>query len=133
MTIPIAEWPRDAFIPRQGPVPRARETMSDLLTIRGIDTEAANEFLRAWARSKPWARSAQVCRRWEPAELEVGGRNAIRFMKGKHKRELAELVLALGHAGGQLIRVKLRDDQRLEQDLGDWARRTLARQRDRAT
>jgi hypothetical protein len=101
--------------------------MSDLLVIRGMNAEPANRLLEQWAQSRPWARSAEVHQRWEPGELEINGHNAMKFMRGKHKQELAELILLLERAGARVVHVMLRDDHRAEEDLGEWASRETNR------
>jgi hypothetical protein len=101
--------------------------MSDYLIIRGIQPARANNVLGEWAKPRRWAREADVRRAWDPQELFINGRNAIRLMKGKHKQELAELVLLLAQHGASAVHVMLRDDQRLEVDLGEWAGRITNR------
>jgi hypothetical protein len=68
--------------------------MSDYLIIRGIEPERANDLLAKWAKPRQWARNADVRRAWDPQELFINDRNAIRFMKGKHKQELISRVSA---------------------------------------
>ena len=99
--------------------------MSDLLTIRGIGPEPATRLLQEWATARPWVRSAELRRRWEAAELEINGRNAARLMRGKHKTELAELVLLVEREGGRVVHVMLRDDRRVEADRGPAERRSF--------
>jgi hypothetical protein len=57
--------------------------------------------------------------------LEINGRDAGAYMKGKHRAELAELILLLSENGGRVIHLMLHRSQaeRIEEDLLDWARR----------
>lgn len=100
--------------------------MSDLLVIQGLDDARAREVLRDWSRSRPWARSIDFRTRWEPRELEINGRNAIRHTRGAHAAEFAGLVQHIEAAGGRIVRVSLRGNERSEADLGEWARKQLA-------
>lgn len=101
------------------------KTMSDLLVVRGIDGPTARPLLQAWAASQAWVNSVELRDAWEPQELEINHRNAVAFIRGKHKRDLAALVLLLQEHGGQVIHVMLhrRKVDRVEEDLGEWASR----------
>ena len=97
--------------------------MSDLLVVRGIDAAAARGSLDEWAASREWVRSVTLRDAWEPQQLEINRRCALKYKHGKHKLELAELVLRLAECGAQVIHVMLHrhTQERAEQDLWEWA------------
>jgi hypothetical protein len=99
--------------------------MSDFLLIRGLDVAELRPLLDAWKKPHKWVRSVDVHTRWEPQQLEINGRDAGAYMKGKHRAELAELILLLSENGGRVIHLMLHRSQaeRIEEDLLDWARR----------
>ena len=99
--------------------------MSDFLLVRGIDATAARPLFDAWKASRKWVRSIELRDAWEPQQLEINGRAAVGYMKGKHKAELADLVLLIQDNGGRVVHLKLHRSQaeRLEEDLGEWASR----------
>jgi hypothetical protein len=97
--------------------------MSDFLLVRGIDANAARPLFDAWKAARKWVRSVELRDAWEPQELEINHRNAIAFMRGKHKDELAALVLLIQEHGGRVVHLMLHRStaERSEQDLGEWA------------
>lgn len=103
--------------------------MSDLLVVRGIDATRTRPLLNAWAAVRKWVRSAELRDAWEPQELEINGRNAVTFMRGKHKGDLAALVLLLQEHGGRVVHLMLhrRPVDRVEEDLAAWASRRSGR------
>jgi hypothetical protein len=72
-------------------------------------------------------RSVELRDAWEPQQLEINGRDAGAYMKGKHKGDLAELVLLIQEHGGRVVHLMLHRStvERYEEDLIEWAcRRT---------
>lgn len=100
--------------------------MSDLLVIRDINDDALAETLNAWRSSRQWARAVEVRDGWESRELRINRRNAFHHLRGKHKSELAALVLDICSRGGRVVHVELRDSFRREADLREWAMRADA-------
>jgi hypothetical protein len=97
--------------------------MSDFLLVRGIDAASARPLLEEWAAKRKWVRSVELRDAWEPQELEINRRNAVVFMRGKHKDDLAALVVLIQEYGGRVVHLMLHRSraQRSEQDLGEWA------------
>lgn len=97
--------------------------MSDLLLVRGIKASVIRPLFEAWALPRKWVQSVELRDRWEPQELEINRRNAVGFMRGKHRDDLAELVLLIQESGGQVVHLTLRRStvEHLEHDLGEWA------------
>ena len=93
--------------------------MSDLLLVRGIDASTARPIIASWKMNRNWVRSVELRNAWEPQQLEINGRNAVAFMKGKHKAELAEFVLLIESHGGSVIHLMLHRStaERCEEDL----------------
>lgn len=63
--------------------------------------------------------------RCDPDELETNRVNAIGRMRGKHKTDLAELILMLAQIDAKVIHVQLRKADRKEIDLIEWAQTAL--------
>ena len=82
--------------------------MSDLLVVRGIDASAARLALDEWALSRQWVKSVDLRDRWESQELEINSRNAIAFVRGKHRAELMALVELLRAHQAQVVHVMWR-------------------------
>jgi hypothetical protein len=103
--------------------------VSDFLLVRGIDATAARGAFEAWKAGRAWARSVELRDGWEPQELEINRRNAVAHLTGKHRAELAELVLMIQDRGGRVIHLMLHRSaaERVEEDLGEWATRHAAR------
>jgi hypothetical protein len=80
-----------------------QQTMSDFLLVRGIDETSARRLFDGWKATRKWVRSVEMRDAWEPHELEINRRNAVHYMKGKHKAELANLVLLIQENGGRVI------------------------------
>jgi hypothetical protein len=99
--------------------------MSDWLLVRGIDATSATPLFEAWAATRKWVRAVELRDGWEPQELEINRRNAVVFMRGKHKDDLAALVLLIQQHGGRVVHLMLHRStvERSEQDLGEWASR----------
>lgn len=97
--------------------------MSDLLIVRSPKTQSVERALLDWSGTRQWVKSAELHDGWEKSELQINRRNAYKFMRGKHKHELAELVMAICDLGGSVVHVALRGDQRSETELRDWAMR----------
>jgi hypothetical protein len=95
--------------------------MSDLMLLRGINAAAAKPLLDAWRKGRKWVRKIELRDAWEPQELEINGRNGLCYMQGKHKEELADLILLLEDNGGQVIHLKLHRSlaERIEEDLSN--------------
>jgi hypothetical protein len=99
-----------------------RKRMSDFFLVRGIDTAVAHSVFAAWKVTRKWVRSVELVDVWEPQHLEINRRDAIFYMVGKHKVDLAQLVLMIQEHGGHAIHLKLRrNPERIEEDLGAWA------------
>jgi hypothetical protein len=58
--------------------------------------------------------------------LQINGKNAYHFMRGKHKHEVAELILTISRLGGTVLHIALRDADRFETELAEWAARINA-------
>jgi hypothetical protein len=99
--------------------------MSDFLLVRGLDAVAALPLFDSWRVSRKWVRSVELRDVYEAQELEINGRNAVAFMRGKHKADLADLVLLLHDHGGRVVHLMLHRStvERCGQDLEKWARR----------
>ncbi len=97
--------------------------MTDFLLVRGISTDAARSVLATWKASRKWVRLVELVDVYEPQHLEINRRDATFFMVGKHKVDLARLILLIQEAGGRAIHLKLhrRVAPRIEEDLGEWA------------
>ena len=97
--------------------------MSDFLFVRGIDAAATRPLFDAWKSTRKWVRSVGLRDSWEPQALEINRRNAMTFTVGKHKVDLAHLVLLIQERGGRVIHSILhrRPVDRLEEDMGEWA------------
>src|SRR5262245_6398741 len=97
--------------------------MSDFLLVRGIDPAAARPVFDSWKANRKWVRSVELRDAWEPQQLEINGRDAGNYMTGKHKAQLAELILLIQQSGGRVIHLMLhrRAAERIEEDLGEWA------------
>jgi hypothetical protein len=102
--------------------------MSNFLLVRGIDASAVQPLFDAWKAPRQWVRCVELRDAWELQQLEINGRNANAFLQGKHKAELAELVLLIQEHGGQVIHLSLvGKSERYEEDLGEWASRRTSR------
>ena len=103
--------------------------MSDFLLVRGIDETTARRLFDGWKTTRKWVRSVEMRDAWEPQQLEINGRDAVHCMKGKHKADLADLVLLIQENGGRVIHLMLhrRNAERIEEDLGEWASRRTSR------
>ena len=99
--------------------------MSDFVLVRGIDAAAARPLLDTWKAKRKWVRSVELLDAWEPQQLQINGRDAVGYMKGKHKADLAELVLLIQENGGNVVHLRLHRSraERPEEDLGEWASR----------
>jgi hypothetical protein len=97
--------------------------MTDFLQVRGLASDAVRTVLATWKASRNWVRSVELVDVNEPQHLEINRRDAIFFMRGKHKFDLADLILLIQGAGGRAIHLKLhrRIAPRIEEDLGEWA------------
>jgi hypothetical protein len=97
--------------------------MSDLLLVRGIDVTAARPLFDLWKANRKWVRSVELRDAWEPQQLEINGRDAGALMRGKHKGDLADLVLLIQANGGHVVHLMLHrsNAERSEEDLADWA------------
>jgi hypothetical protein len=115
--------------PRQVSFIAGRQGMSDFLLIRGIDANAARPLFDGWKANRKWVRSVELRDAWEQQQLTINGRDAVVFMAGKHKADLAELVLLLQAHGGRVIHLMLHRStaDRIEEDLGEWASRRSKR------
>ena len=102
--------------------------MSDFLLVRGIDTEATRPLFDTWKATRKWVRAVGLRDAWEPQQLEINGRDACNYMRGKHKSDLAELVLLIQEHGGRAVHLMLHRSvaERIEEDLGEWARRHVS-------
>jgi hypothetical protein len=101
--------------------------MSDYWILRGIDASDARPVFEAWTAKKRWVRSVELRNGYELQELEINRKPAGNYQKGKHKVELAELVVLLQKHGGRVIHVMLHRHvaERLEEDMSDWAEGVL--------
>lgn len=97
--------------------------MSDLLVVRQIDDAAARPLLDSWAATREWVRSVELRDAWDTQELEINRRNAVFYKRGKHRDDLAALVLLLQEHGGRVVHLSLhrRPAETVEVDLGEWA------------
>jgi hypothetical protein len=92
--------------------------MSDFLIVRGIDALTAQPLLDAWKATRQWVRTVELRDSLEPRELEINRKNAIVFLKGKHKRDLMALVSLIQERGGRVVHLMERgESERIEQDL----------------
>lgn len=103
--------------------------MSDFLLVRGIDRTEAKRVLDAWKATHKWVRSVELSDVWEPQHLKINGRDAIVYMTGKHKVDLAGLILLILQSGGHVVHLMLhrREAERIEEDLGEWALKKSAK------
>jgi hypothetical protein len=78
----------------------------------------------AWKASRKWVRSVELRDTWDPQQLEINARDACAYLRGKHKPDLAELVILVQEHGGRVIHLMLHRSaaERMEEDLGEWAR-----------
>ena len=99
--------------------------MSDFLLVRDIDAAAARRTFDVWKANRKWVRSIDLRDVWGPQQLEINGRDAGMYMRGKHKADLAELVILIQQHGGRVIHLMLHRGaaERIEEDLDAWARR----------
>jgi len=92
--------------------------MSDFLIVRGIDTLTAQPLLDAWKAARQWVRTVELRDSLEPWELEINRKNAIVFLKGKHKHDLMALVSMIHDRGGRVVHLMERgESERIERDL----------------
>jgi hypothetical protein len=102
------------------------------MLLRGLNATTAKPVLDAWKRHRRWVRSIELRDAWEPQELEINGRSGVNYRKGKHKAELADLILLLHDCGGQVIHLMLhRQPERIEEDLTEWASRWSTKSKER--
>lgn len=99
--------------------------MSDFLVVRGGTNAEIRKVLQAWKASNQWVNLIELNRRCDPDELEINRVNAVGRLRGKHKADLAELILMLARIDVQTVHVKLRESGREEFQLTDWATKTL--------
>ena len=99
--------------------------MSDFILVRGLDKSSLRPLFDAWKANRKWVRTVDVETRWEPQQLEINGHDAVAYMKGKHRAELAELIVLIHANGGQVIHLMLHRSkaERIEEDLLAWAQR----------
>jgi hypothetical protein len=84
-----------------------------------MGTDAACSVLATWKASRKWVRSVELMQVYEPQALMINRRHPS--MVGKHKVDLAELILLIEGAGGRVIHLKLRRQGRIEENLSAWA------------
>lgn len=103
--------------------------MSDFLLVRGIDASAVRSLFDSWKANRKWVRSVGLRDAWEPQQLEINGRDAVAYLRGKHQADLADLVLLIQAHGGHVIHLMLHrsEVERREEDLGEWACRRANR------
>ena len=99
--------------------------MSDFLIVRGIEPLGLRVVFETWRAGRKRVKSIEVRNAWELQELEINRRNVVKHKQGKHKLDLAQLVVLIQLAGGCVIHVKLHRSRgrRIEEDLSEWARR----------
>jgi hypothetical protein len=94
----------------------------EFLLVRGIDEVAARPLLDAWKAVHKWVRSVNLLDIWYPQHLVINSREAVKYLKGRHQDDLADLVALLEENGGRVIHLTANREkpEELEEDLSRW-------------